>query len=441
MPAMTANAINPQKHEEKKEFRIQEVCDVGADARLHSPGKHATGVFPEPATSKAMVPPIVVPTRAAAPAIVPAIAPRTIAFSGSVCFSKYTHKPPAISPRTAAASGLHTQHKVFITEAMIITISVIKAMITLDLAIIPPVDSLGGLYQGRANRMAGSESKKIAPDESREVRQKLAIFKNRSIVPRPPRGFFLRTPWVYNFIMADLPLSGRTAIVTGAAVRLGRAIALGLAAHGADIALHYHSSEAEALRTAEEIRHLGRRCLPISADLQNPASPAKILEAAGAFFGKADILINSAAIFEPGTLAQTSPELWEKTIAVNLRAPFFLCKAFAAQTDAGDIINLADATADRSGPNYLAYSVAKNALIALTRTLARSLAPGIRVNAIAPGAILPPPGRGEDYLDRIAAHIPLGKHGTPEDIVGGVVYLLTAPYVTGEVLHISGGAD
>jgi pteridine reductase len=214
-----------------------------------------------------------------------------------------------------------------------------------------------------------------------------------------------------------------------------------LAANGADIALHYHSSEAEALRTAEEIRHLGRRCLPISADLQNPASPAKILEAAGAFFGKADILINSAAIFEPGTLAQTSPELWEKTIAVNLRAPFFLCKAFAAQTDAGDIINLADATADRSGPNYLAYSVAKNALIALTRTLARSLAPGIRVNAIAPGAILPPPGRGEDYLDRIAAHIPLGKHGTPEDIVGGVVYLLTAPYVTGEVLHISGGAD
>jgi pteridine reductase len=239
--------------------------------------------------------------------------------------------------------------------------------------------------------------------------------------------------------MDDLPLSGRTALVTGAAVRLGRAIAIGLAARGADIALHYHSSEAEALRTAEEIRHLGRRCLPVSADLQNPASPAKILEAAGAFFGKADILVNSAAIFEPGTLAQTSPELWEKTIAINLRAPFFLCQAFAAQTDRGDIINLTDAAADRSSANYIAYSLAKNALLALTRTLAKSLAPGIRVNAIAPGAILPPPGRGEDYFDRLAAHIPLGRGGSPEDIVGGVLYLLTAPYVTGEVLHISGG--
>ncbi len=241
--------------------------------------------------------------------------------------------------------------------------------------------------------------------------------------------------------MVDLPLSGRTAVVTGAAVRLGRAIALGLAARGADITLHYHSSETEAQRTAEEIRHLGRRCLPVSADLQNPASPAKILEAVGAFFGKADILINSAAIFEPGTLAQTTPELWEKTIAVNLRAPFFLCQAFAAQTVSGDIINLADAAADRSSENYIAYSLAKNALVALTQTLAKSLAPDIRVNAVAPGAILPPPGRGDDYLDRLAAHIPLGERGSPEDIVGGVLYLLTAPYVTGEVLHISGGAD
>ncbi len=241
--------------------------------------------------------------------------------------------------------------------------------------------------------------------------------------------------------MVELPLSGRTAIVTGGAARLGRAIALGLAARGADIALHYHSSEADALRTAEEIRALGRRCLPVSADLQNPASPAKILEAAGAFFGRADILINSAAIFEPGALEETTPDLWEKTIAINLRAPFFLCKAFAAQTDSGDIINLADATADRSGAEYLAYSLSKIGLIALTHSLAKSLAPGIRVNAVAPGAILPPPGRGEEYLDRLVPRIPLGRHGSPEDVVGGVVYLLSAPFVTGEVLPISGGSD
>jgi pteridine reductase len=241
--------------------------------------------------------------------------------------------------------------------------------------------------------------------------------------------------------MHELSLSGRTAIVTGGAVRLGRAIALGLASRGADIALHYHFSESAALQTVEEIRALGRRCLPVAADLQTPAAPAKILEATGAFFGKADILVNSAAIFEPGALAETTPELWEKTIAINLRAPFFLCQAFAAQTDTGDIINLADATAEQSGAHYLAYALTKTALVALTRSLAKTLGPGIRVNAIAPGAILPPPGRGEEYLDRLAARTPLGRRGSPEDIVGGVLYLLSAPFVTGQVLPISGGSD
>jgi pteridine reductase len=241
--------------------------------------------------------------------------------------------------------------------------------------------------------------------------------------------------------MNDLQLSGRTAIVTGAAVRLGRAIALGLAAQGADIALHYRSSEADALRTAEEIRALGRRCLPVAADLGHPDSPEKIVEATEAFFGKTDILINSAAIFERGTLANTTPELWERTIAINLRAPVFLCRAFAAQTGIGDIINIADAAADRLGRDYLAYALAKSALITLTRSLAKSLAPGIRVNALAPGAILPPPGKNEEYLNRLAARIPLGRTGSPDDIVRGVLYLLSAPYVTGEVLHISGGSD
>jgi NAD(P)-dependent dehydrogenase (short-subunit alcohol dehydrogenase family) len=241
--------------------------------------------------------------------------------------------------------------------------------------------------------------------------------------------------------MHELSLSGRTAVVTGGAIRLGRAIALGLAARGADIALHYHSSEPAALRTADEIRALGRRCLPVAADLQNPAAPAKIMEAVGAFFGKADILVNSAAIFKRGTLAETTPELWEKTVSINLRAPFFLCQAFAAQTATGDIINLTDATADRSGMSYLAYALTKSALVALTRSLAKSLAPGIRVNAVAPGAILPPPGQGEDYLDRLVARIPLGRHGSPEDIVGGVVFLLSATYVTGEILTFSGGSD
>lgn len=239
--------------------------------------------------------------------------------------------------------------------------------------------------------------------------------------------------------MNDLPLSGRTALVTGGAVRLGRAIALGLAARGADIALHYNSSEEAARSAMEEIRALGRKCVLVGADLSRSGSSEKIFKAANAFFGKTTILINSAAIFERGTLAGTTPELWEKTFAVNLRAPFFLSRAFAAQTDSGDIIFLADARARRPAGEYLAYTLTKSTVVTLTRSLAKSLAPGIRVNAVAPGAILPPPGQDPSYLDGLLPQIPLGRTGTPDDIVQGVLYLLEATYVTGQVLHIDGG--
>jgi NAD(P)-dependent dehydrogenase (short-subunit alcohol dehydrogenase family) len=239
--------------------------------------------------------------------------------------------------------------------------------------------------------------------------------------------------------MTNLPLAGRVALVTGGAVRLGRAISLALASRGADIALHYHASEANAQSEAEEIRALGRRCLLVSADLQEPDAPAAVFRAVTAGLGKADILVNSAAVFERGTLVETTPELWERTMAVNLHAPLFLCKAFADQTDRGDIINISDGRAERPGKDFLAYTLTKAALLTLTRSLAKSLAPGIRVNAVAPGAILPPPGESEDYLDRLLPHIPLARTGTPEDIVRGVLYLLEAGFVTGEILHITGG--
>jgi pteridine reductase len=250
---------------------------------------------------------------------------------------------------------------------------------------------------------------------------------------------FRRSLLIYNFYMSDLPLAGRTALVTGGAARLGRAIALALAARGADLALHYNSSEAAAGRTAEEIRALGRKCLLIGADLRQPDSPGKLFEAAGAYYGRADILINSAAVFERGTLEKTSSDLWEKTLAINLRAPFFLSQAFATQTETGDIIFLADSRARRPTTEFLAYTLTKSALITLTRSLAKSLAPRIRVNAVAPGAILPPPGEDKEYLQRLVPRIPLGRPGSPDDIVRGVVYLLEASFVTGEILHIDGG--
>jgi pteridine reductase len=252
-------------------------------------------------------------------------------------------------------------------------------------------------------------------------------------------GNFFRGHLLYNFYMSELPLSGRWALVTGGAARLGRAIALGLAARGADLALHYNTSEAAAGQTAEAIRALGRRCLLIGADLRQDDSPGKIFQAAGAYYGRMDILINSAAVFERGTLENTSPDLWEKTLAVNLRAPFFLSQAFAAQTKNGDIIFLADSRARRPAAEFLAYTLTKSALITLTRSLAKSLAPRIRVNAVAPGSILPPPGKGEEYLQKLIPRIPLNRTGTVDDIVCGVVYLLEASFVTGEVLHIDGG--
>ncbi len=239
--------------------------------------------------------------------------------------------------------------------------------------------------------------------------------------------------------MSDFPLSGRVALVTGGAARLGRAIALGLAARGADLALHYNASGTAARATAEEIRALGRKCLLIGADLRHPDSPEKIFRAADAEYKKTDILINSAAVFERGTLEKTTPELWEETLAVNLRAPFFLSQAFAAQTESGDIVFLADSRVRRPTVEFLAYTLTKSALITLTRSLAKSLAPRIRVNAVAPGAILPPPGLGEDYLRRLIPRIPLGRPSSPDDIVRGVAYLLEASFVTGEVLHIDGG--
>jgi pteridine reductase len=244
---------------------------------------------------------------------------------------------------------------------------------------------------------------------------------------------------VYNPSMSGILFSGQAALVTGGAARLGRAIALGLAARGADIALHYNSSEETARRTAEEIRALGRKCALIGADLRSSAAPGQIFEAAGKTFGRIEILINSAAIFERGTLQNTTPDLWEKTFAINLRAPFFLSQAFAAQTENGNIIFLTDARIRRPTTEFLAYTLAKSALFTLTQSLAKSLAPGIRVNAVAPGAILPPPGEPEDSLARLVPRIPLKRTGTAEDVVRGVLYLLESPFVTGEVLRIDGG--
>jgi pteridine reductase len=241
--------------------------------------------------------------------------------------------------------------------------------------------------------------------------------------------------------MEKNPFLGQVALVTGGATRLGREIALGLARHGADIALHYNSSADQALSAATEIRSLGRTCHLVQADLTLIDSPAQIFHSLPPALGPVDILINSAGLFERGTLAESSPEQWERLIAVNIRSAFFLCQAFARQTKKGSIVNIADWRAEQPDPDFLVYSISKSALLTLTHALARTLAPGIRVNAVAPGAILPPAGANPEYIERVKSKIPLQRFGSPADVLEAIVYLLAAPFITGEVMHVTGGQE
>ncbi|MCA9072211.1 MAG: SDR family oxidoreductase [Planctomycetaceae bacterium] len=244
-----------------------------------------------------------------------------------------------------------------------------------------------------------------------------------------------------------MQLEGTTAIVTGGAVRIGRALALALADRGANIVLHYGHSENEAQETAHEIEKRGVQVLTVQADFgDSEAAARKVIETAFAECDYVGILINSAAIFESATLAETTNEIWDRHHAINLKTPFFLCKEFAAHFQKsnatnGHILNIVDwrATHPQGGTAHLAYTMAKSGLAALTEALAVELGPAIQVNGIAPGAILPPPGEEDGVFQQRAKHNPLMRVGSPDDIVEAALYLLESGFVTGEILHINGG--
>jgi len=231
-----------------------------------------------------------------------------------------------------------------------------------------------------------------------------------------------------------------TAIVTGGAVRLGRALAWALGEQGARVVVHYNASAVAAQALVAQMAHAGFVASAVQADLQKPIEAAQtILAHAQEQFGGADILINSAAIFEPGDLATTTEDQWERHFAINLKAPFFLSQAFAAQRRRGHIINIADWRGARPGADHLAYTLTKAALLALTHSLAQLCAPDIQVNAIAPGAILPPPEQDPAYLERLGQRLPLQRAGSPEEIVKAMRYLLASDFVTGETIFVTGG--
>ena len=239
-----------------------------------------------------------------------------------------------------------------------------------------------------------------------------------------------------------MEIEGKVAIVTGGAVRLGKALALALAKEGTRLVVHYGSSAGPAQETVRQIEALGSQALAIQADLGQPSQAPSIVDRAVARFGQVDILVNSAAIFKPGRWDDTTEENWDQHLSINLKSPFFLSQAFARHVGRerpAHIVNIADWRGVRPGTDHVAYTLTKAALIAMTRSLALALAPNIQVNAIAPGMILPPPGKDQAYLQRWAHQIPAQRVGSPEEIAKTLIFLVHSDFVTGDLIHVTGG--
>lgn len=240
------------------------------------------------------------------------------------------------------------------------------------------------------------------------------------------------------------PSSRPVALITGAARRIGAAIARCLHAAGYDLALHYRGSAgaAQALRD-ELLAARGDSVSLLQADLADAQAPARLVQATIERFGRLDALVNNASTFRPTPLGTITPADWDELFASNARAPLFLAQAAAPhlRVSGGAIVNLVDIYAERPLPDHPVYVMAKAALSAMTLALARDLGPAVRVNAVAPGAILWPEQPPADYGQaRLLAATALKRMGTPEDVAGAVLYLLRdARYVTGEVLRVDGG--
>ena len=229
--------------------------------------------------------------------------------------------------------------------------------------------------------------------------------------------------------------------MTGGARRVGKAIALALAGKGADVVVHYNSGEADAQETVRAARALGVRAVTLQADLGD-ADAARLLPAqAHAALGALDILVNSAAIMMRTPIGEVTVAQWDAMFHLNLRAPFLVAQAAAPLLRGrnGVIINIADLAAYETWPAYVPHAITKAGVVQMTRGLARALAPDIRVNAVAPGAVLLPDDWDAAAAERLVATTPLARLGSAEDVAQAVVYLCEASYVTGDVLIVDGG--
>lgn len=236
------------------------------------------------------------------------------------------------------------------------------------------------------------------------------------------------------------------ALITGGARRVGCAIALELARAGHDVAIHYRSSEVDALRTVKEIEGFGRRAVAIKAELEYPSAWPVLIDETVRRLGRLDALINNASQFltdKPDTLDAFDLGSWERMLRVNLVAPVALAHHAAPRLAFGGrgcVVNLLDAGLDRPWPAHLAYFASKSGLASMTKALARALAPAVRVNAVAPGIAVFPESYDDRTRQTLVSRVPLGREGMPEDVAGAVRYLvMEGTYITGETIVVDGG--
>ena len=236
-------------------------------------------------------------------------------------------------------------------------------------------------------------------------------------------------------------LTGRVALVTGAGRRVGRAIALALGARGMHVVVHFNGSRTGADETARLITDAGGQAIVEQADLTQVEAANELVDRAIAWRGALSALVNSAAIMLRTPVGETTTPDWDTMFALNVRAPYFLSQraAPALAASQGAIVNIADLAAFESWPAYVPHGMTKAAVVQMTHAMARALAPGVRVNAVAPGVVLLPEGWSEEEAEHLRSTTPLRRLGSPEDVAQVVVFLLEAQYVTGEVIRVDGG--
>lgn len=241
--------------------------------------------------------------------------------------------------------------------------------------------------------------------------------------------------------VSSYELRNRRALVTGAGQRVGAAIARRLGHEGMHVAIHYFESRSGALATEQAVRDGGGKGVSLQGDLRTPEACARLIEEAAEVLGGLDVVVASAADFEPASLAKITQKQWSATMALNLEAPLWLAQHAAPflRNSRGAIVFVTCHSTVRPFKGYLPYVVSKAALKQLMRALALELAPEVRVNAVAPGAVLPPDDAEPSARTRMAQRNLLGKLGRAEDVADAVMYLLSAPFVTGQQLLVDGG--